>query len=219
MKKNALIVHGGWEGHEPVKVTEVFQDILEKKDFEVEVADSLDVFCDKELVKKMDLIIPHWTMGEITDEQVKPVLQAVENGTGLAGIHGGMCDAFRQNVDWQFMTGGQWVAHPGGDGVDYVVNIKKSSSSPIVAGINDFKVSSEQYYMHIDPAVNVLATTSFPVVDGPHATNGKVDVPVVWTKYWGEGRVFYSSLGHHADILEIEEITTIMRRGFQWAAK
>jgi type 1 glutamine amidotransferase len=132
--------------------------------------------------------------------------------------HGGMCDAFRNCVQWQFMTGGNWVSHPGGDGVEYMINIKKGSS-PIVEGIEDFPVKSEQYYLHVDPAVEVLATTRFPIVDGPHATNGQVDVPQIWTKRWGAGRVFYNALGHHADIFEIEPALEIMRRGFLWAAE
>lgn len=218
MSKKALLVRGGWDGHEPIQVSEVFKKVLEKNNFEVEISDTLDAFLDVEKLKSLDLIVPIWTMGNITNEQVKPVLEAVASGVGIAGCHGGMCDAFRENVDWQFMTGGQWVAHPGNDGVEYVVNVK-SGSSPIVDGINDFKVKSEQYYVHVDPAIEVLATTRFPVVDGPHAANGQVDVPVVWTKKWGKGRVFYNSLGHHADIFDIEEALTIMERGFNWAAE
>lgn len=214
----ALIVRGGWDGHEPVEVSEVFRKVLEESGFEVEISETLDSFLDVEKLKSLDLIVPIWTMGKITKEQCQPVLEAVASGVGIAGCHGGMCDAFRENVDWQFMTGGQWVAHPGGDGVEYVVNIKKGSS-PIVEGIEDFVVKSEQYYVHVDPAVEVLATTTFPTVDGPHAANGKVDVPVVWTKRWGKGRVFYTSLGHHADVFDIEPALTIARRGFLWAAE
>lgn len=217
MKKKALIVHGGWDGHEPVLVAGVFRNTLVECGYEVEVSDTLDAFLDVGKLKALDLIIPIWTCGEIKDEQARPVLDAVASGVGLAGCHGGMCDSFRGNVEWQFMTGGQWVAHPGNDGVEYVVNIKQSSS-PIVEGINDFSVKSEQYYMHVDPAVEVLATTRFPIVEGPHAPNGRVDMPVVWTKRWGKGKVFYCSLGHHADIISAEPALTIMRRGFLWAS-
>ena len=129
-----------------------------------------------------------------------------------------MCAAFRENVHWQFMPGGQWVAHPGGDGVEYVVNIKRGSS-PIVEGLQDFKVKSEQYYLHIDPAIEVLATTRYPTVPGPHAANGELVVPVSCTKRWGKGRGFNCSLGHHADVLEAYEPRTIMQRGFLWAAE
>jgi hypothetical protein len=115
------------------------------------------------------------------------------------------------------MTGGNWVSHPGGDGTNYRVNIAHSSS-PIVQDISDFDVSSEQYYMHVDPAVEVLATTRYPTADGPHVTNGEVDMPVVWTKRWGLGRVFYNSLGHHDDIFDIPQAGELMRRGFLWAA-
>ena len=192
MKKKALIVYGGWDGHQPKEVAEIFNDILTKENFEVELSDTLEVYADVEYLKSLDLIVPHWTMGNIKNKYVKNISAAVMSGVGLAGCHGGMCDSFRYDVDWQFMTGGNWVAHPGNDGVEYMVNVKHSSS-PLLEGIEDFKVVSEQYYLHVDPAVEVLATTRFPTVDGPHMLNKAVDMPVVWTKRWGVGRVFYSS--------------------------
>lgn len=218
MRRKALIVFGGWDGHEPKRVTRIFQEILEEENFDVEVSDTLAAYADLEKLKSLDLIIPHWTMGDIKQEYVNNISEAVMSGVGLAGCHGGMCDAFRKNVDWQFMTGGNWVAHPGNDGVEYNVNIKHSSSS-LLEKIKDFKVVSEQYYLHVDPAVEVLATTRFPVVPGPHSLNKAVDMPVVWTKRWGLGRVFYSSLGHVANIISMPEVSLIMRRGFLWAAE
>jgi type 1 glutamine amidotransferase len=219
MAKTALIVYGGWNGHQPAEVSAVFKGILETEGFAVEVSASLDSFTDEDKLMSLNLIIPVWTMGEIGEKQLKPVLKAVEAGVGLAGCHGGMGDAFRNCVEWQFMTGSQWVAHPGNDGVEYEVNLVKTSSSPIVKGIEDFKVTSEQYYIHVDPAVNVLATTTFPVINGPHSANGMTVMPVVYTKYWGKGKVFYTSLGHHADVFDTPEIREITKRGFLWAAK
>ena len=215
--RKALIVWGGWDGHEPEQVAHVFKGILEKEHFAVEVSDTLESFADKDKLLGLDLIVPVWTMGEIRSELAENVLTAVQNGVGIAGCHGGMCDSFRTNVDWQFMTGGQWVAHPGNDGVEYTVNMKYSSSM-LLDGIEDFQVKSEQYYLHVDPAVEILASTMFPVVPGPHSANGAVEMPVVWTKRWGSGRVFYNSLGHHAEIVEMPAVTEIMRRGFIWAA-
>lgn len=216
--KKALIVRGGWDGHEPVQVSELFCRILKAEGFEVEISETLDAFLDAEKLQRLHLIIPVWTMGKITQEQVTPVIEAVAAGVGIAGCHGGMCDSFRESVEWQFMTGGQWVSHPGGDGVEYRVHVKKASS-PIVEGISDFSVKSEQYYVHVDPAIEVLAATRFPVVNWYHSSNGQVDVPVVWTKRWGHGRVFYNSLGHHADVFEIPAASELMRRGFLWAAE
>jgi type 1 glutamine amidotransferase len=218
MSRQALIVWGGWLGHEPEQVAEVFERTLTKEGFSVEVADTLEALEDVEKLKNLHLIAPVWTSGEMLREQTLAVSEAVANGTGIAGCHGGMCDAFRTNVQWQFITGGNWVSHPGGDGVEYVVNIKHSSSA-IVAGLQDFTVKSEQYYLHVDPAVEVLATTRFPTTTWYHSSNGKVDMPVVWTKRWGVGRVFYNSLGHHADIFDIPEALELMRRGFLWAAE
>lgn len=213
----ALIVWGGWMGHEPDLVAEIFRREIEAMGGKADVFDTLDAFVNNDLLS-YDLIVPIWTMGEISREQETAVVDAVRSGVGIAGCHGGMCDAFRSAVRWQFMTGGNWVAHPGGAEVEYTVEVRRGSH-PIVEGIPDFKVKSEQYYLHYDPAVKVLATTRFPTVDGPHSPNGPVDMPVVWIKYWGEGRVFYCSLGHKAHTIEIPEALELMRRGFRWAAE
>jgi type 1 glutamine amidotransferase len=216
--QKALIVYGGWDGHQPQQVADVLAGALRQDGFDVEVSDTLDAFADREKLMRLSLIVPHWTMGRITGEQVKPVLEAVESGVGLAGCHGGMCDAFRDNTDWHFMTGGQWVAHPGNDGVKYTVRIT-DKTHPVTAGLSDFDVASEQYYLHVDPAVKVLASTRFPAADGPHVPNGPVEMPVLWTKLYGKGRVFYDALGHTAKLVASEPNLTIMRRGFKWAAR
>lgn len=215
---NAIIVKGGWKGHQPDEVSDVFKRMLEEEGFAVEVHEELEVFSDLDYLNHTDLIVPVWTMGVIESQLVKNVMEAVGNGTGMAGCHGGMCDSFRNSTEWQFLTGGQWVSHPGGDDVEYTVNIKRGSS-PITEGIRDFKTVSEQYYVHIDPCIEVLATTRFPSVNWYNSSNGEVDVPVMWTKRWGHGRVFYSSLGHHADIFDIPEAYETMKRGMLWAAQ
>ncbi|MCR5042008.1 MAG: ThuA domain-containing protein, partial [Clostridia bacterium] len=172
--KKAWIIQGGWDGHEPVAVSERFAGLLRGEGFEVEIFDTLQVMADRrDELNELDLLVPVWTMGSITGEQSGAAAEAVgKYGVGLAGCHGGMCDSFRQDTEWQFMTGGQWVSHPGGDGTKYRVNIKRGSS-PLVEGINDFEVCTEQYYVHVDPANEVLATTRYPVVNYYHAANGE----------------------------------------------
>jgi type 1 glutamine amidotransferase len=217
MVKKALVVWGGWNGHEPDKVAHIFGEVLSSNGFDVEISDTLDAFCDEAAMKALHLIVPIWTMGTIRPEQSRPVMKAVADGTGIAGCHGGLCDAFRSDVAWQFMTGGNWVSHPGGDGVEYTVNIT-DEAYPFLEGIEDFEVKTEHYYLHVDPAVKVLATTRFPSVRWVHSSNGEVDMPVVWKKYWGAGRVFYNSLGHHGDVFDQMEPLEIMKRGMLWAA-
>ena len=114
--KKVLIFQGGWNGHEPELVSARFGRILEAEGYTVEIYHSQDCLADGEKLMQYDLIIPCWTMGEIKHEYVDNIVKAVGAGAGLAGCHGGMCDAFRKETDWQFMTGGQWVSHPGGDG-------------------------------------------------------------------------------------------------------
>ena len=155
-------------------------------------------------------------MSTIKNEEEKGLLEAVASGVGIAGFHGGMGDSFRNNVAYQFMVGGQWVAHPDGI-VDYMVNITKSDD-PITKGIGDFKMRSEQYFMHVDPSIEVLASTTFPDRKEAPWVKGTV-MPVVWKKSWGKGRVFFSSLGHVAKDFDVPEAREIQRRGMLWAAR
>lgn len=218
MATRALIVQGGWAGHQPQEVAEVLAEALKGRGVEVTVSDTLDSLAGAAKLKALNLIVPIWTMGEITKEQFDPLNEAVQSGVGLGGCHGGMCDAFRKNTEYQFMTGGQFVGHPGGDGTKYRITIADREHF-ITQGSADFEVSSEQYYMHVDPANHVLATTQFPVAPGPHTPNGPVTMPQLWTRRWGEGRVYYNALGHVADVVRKPEILRLMVRGLLWAAK
>ncbi|MCX7599091.1 MAG: ThuA domain-containing protein [Armatimonadetes bacterium] len=213
--RKALMVWGGWEGHEPKQCVDVFEPFLREQGFDVRVENTLDVYLDKDYMQSLSLIVPVWTMGEISSEQLEGLLSAVRSGVGIAGWHGGMGDSFRTQTEYQFMVGGQWVAHPGGI-VEYTVNIVKPDD-PIVAGLSDFQMCSEQYYMHVDPSNEVLATTTF---SGEHAywIEGCV-MPVVWKRRYGEGRVFYSSVGHVAADFDVPEARTIVQRGMLWAAR
>ena len=185
---------------------------LRRGGFEVDTSDTLDALLDEAKLKTFDLIVPNWTMGQITGEQEGALIRAVESGVGLGGFHGGMGDAFRNATGFQFVVGGQFVAHPD-NGKDYVVNIMKPSD-PIVAGLKDFKVNSEQYYMHVDPSNEVLATTTFETKSAPWV-NGTV-MPVAWKRKYGAGRVFYHSIGHGPKELEIPEVREITKRGLVW---
>lgn len=216
--KKALIFYGGWDGHEPTLVSARFQRLLEKNDFAVDRFDNMECLADREKLLEYDLIVPVVTMSELSRDYEKNLSFAVSRGVGLAGCHGGMCDAFRKSVEWQFMTGGQWVSHPGGDGITYKVHIHQNSS-PITEGLSDFEVTTEHYYLHVDPSIEVLASTRFPLVNYYHAANKPVDMPVAWTKYWGVGRVFYCSLGHHDDVFDnAPTAERLMERGMLWAA-
>jgi len=215
MKKSALFVWGGWQGHEPKQCVDTFAPWLREQGYEVEISATLDVYLNEEKTRSLDLIVQVWTMGTITSEQEKGLLDAIADGVGFAGWHGGAGDSFRNNTDYQFMVGGQWVAHPGGI-VDYEVNIVKHDD-PIVAGLKDVQMHSEQYYMHVDPANEVLATTTFSGKYAPWIA-GTV-MPVVWKRMWGKGRVFYCSLGHVAKDFDVPEARTIVQRGMLWASR
>jgi type 1 glutamine amidotransferase len=203
-----LIVWGGWDGHEPRKFADHYAGVLRAEGLSVAVSHSLDSLLDADVVPNLRLIVPIWTMGTIRPNQLGALLGAVAGGVGLAGFHGGMGDSFREATQYHWMVGGQFVAHPD-DIVDYGVTIS-DRDSPITRGIDDFRMHSEQYYMHVDPSNEVLATTTF--------RDGCV-MPVAWTRRWGAGSVFYSSLGHTTADLGVPEVGELQRRGMLWAAK
>jgi type 1 glutamine amidotransferase len=213
--KSALFVWGGWEGHEPRQCVDIFASFLGAQGFDIAISSSIDAFLDRDYLRSRSLVVPIHTMSTITDEQERGLLDAVASGVGLAGWHGGTADAFRDNPEYQFMIGGQWVAHPGGI-IDYDVEIARHDD-PITAGLDSFRMHSEQYYMHVDPSNEVLATTTFDGSRLPWIA-GTV-MPVVWKRRWGEGRVFYSSLGHVARDFDVPEARSIMQRGLLWAAR
>lgn len=209
--KKVLFVSGGWSGHQPSKIVSIFQAELEARGFESDVVESLEVLADVAKLKTYSLIFPCWTMGQPTDEQEKGLVAAVKAGVGLAGIHGGMGDAFRGRLDYEWMVGGHFVGHPHVG--DYEVKIL-DWANPITAGLpSSFHYRSEQYYLLVDPAVHVLADTAY--VHGGRS----VQMPVAWIKKWGAGRVFYSALGHHPDeFTQFPAARALTVRGCLWAA-
>lgn len=215
--KRALFAWGGWDGHEPKQTTEKASAALADAGFEVVVKDTLDAFKDVEEVKSYDLIVPCFTMTDISGEQWGGMEKAVKSGVGFAGWHGGAGDAFRVNTGYQFLVGGQWVAHPGGI-IDYEVKLLSYTGDPIIAGLNDFKMHSEQYYMHVDPSNETLAVSILGYSDEAPWIKGCI-MPAVWKRKYGEGKVFYSSLGHCAADFDVPEVLEIMKRGMIWAAR
>ena len=229
-----LALCGGWEGHTPDAFADWLEALLDPEGAEVIVARSLDVLEDTSTLAATDLIVPLWSsmgsrhnrsLGDMTPRQEAALLDTVRKGTGIGGWHGHMADAFRDHPSYHFMIGGQFVGHPPGwpdnpvpsdDFIDYRISICESGD-PIVEGLKDFEVHAEQYYLLVDPSNEVLATTTFT---GEHLPwiEGTV-MPVAWKRRWGEGRVFYCSLGHAVDELELAPVTTMVRRGLLWAAR
>lgn len=211
-----FITWGGWQGHEPEQTASIFAEELSAEGHDVTVSDSLDPLADESFMAEIDLVVPVWTMSQIGRDQEAGLLKAIRAGTGCAGWHGGMADSFRNNVEYQFMVGGQFICHPGGV-IDYAVNI--ASDDPIVHGLDDFEMHSEQYFMHVDPSNEVLATTTFKGEHwGVDWVKG-VTMPVAWKKSYGAGKVFYSSLGHVAADFDVPQAKEIMKRGCLWAMR
>ena len=213
--KSALLIRGGWQGHEPKECMDIVAPVLESEGYSIEISDSLETFSDRNKIMSSDVIVLSWTHGLLTAEQEKILLDAVAGGVGIAGWHGGMADAFRSNSDYHFMIGGQFAGHPG-DIIDYEVNIVRADD-PVMAGIADFKMHSEQFFLLVDPGNTVLATTTFDGRPYPWI-EGRV-MPVVWKRQWGKGKVFYSSLGHNAKDFQVPQVLEILKRGILWASR
>ncbi len=215
--KRALVNWGGWEGHEPEACATLFADLLREDGFEVDLVSDLEIYRDSDYMASLSLVVPVWTMSTITQEQEQGLLEAVRVGVGLGGWHGGMADSFRENTDYQWMVGGQWVKHPG-DIIRYRVNITRPDD-PIVAGLDDFEMESEQYYMHVDPGNEVLATTTFSGEHGDAPWIAGTVMPVIWKRRYGKGRVFYASVGHVRKDFDVPAAQEIVRRGLLWASR
>lgn len=209
--KSALLLSGGWEGHRPQTFAQLFASRLRDFGIETTCVDALDLLTDEKAVRGYDLLIPNWTMGALSPEQTAGLCNAVRGGVGLAGIHGGMGDAFRGNTEYEWMVGGHFVGHPHVGA--YEVRICQPEH-PVVATLpSAFSYDSEEYYLLVDPAVQVLAEADYPF-------EGRVVVmPVAWTKLWGAGRIFYSALGHEPGEFErCPEALDLALRGMAWAA-
>jgi type 1 glutamine amidotransferase len=202
---HALIIYGGWEGHRPAEVAAIIAGQLREHAAAVEVHEGAGALETADL-GAFDVIVPVWARGIEAGERLAPLLAAVAGGAGLATFHGGI--DFIAHRDYAFMVGGHFIGHPGDDDVSYTVHIDGEPSA-ITEGLGDFEITSEQYYMHVDPGNTVLATTRFD----------DVVMPVTWTRQHGEGRVFYCSLAHTPAQIRMPPVLTMLTRGILWAAR
>jgi type 1 glutamine amidotransferase len=216
--RQALVVRGGWEGHSPVEATERFIPFLEEHGYAVEVHESLEVYADGEKLAATDLVVQCYTQGLATDEQVLGLSAAVAGGTGLAGWHGGVCDSFRGSPDYLHLTGGQWAAHPGGFVEHEVAVVPERRGHQIVEGLDRWELNTEQYWVLTDELNDVLATTTFGVGDET-PWREELTCPAVWTRQWGKGRVFVSTIGHKLEDLDHPDVRTLTERGLLWASR
>jgi uncharacterized protein len=216
--KRALVVRGGWEGHVPVTASDRYVRVLKEAGFDVTVSDSLDSYLDEALLAATDLVVQCWTMGTITSGQADGLSRAVRSGTGFAGWHGGIVDAFRAEPAYSLITGGQFVYHPRGF-VGYEVRpVAGRADHPVLAGVKAFTITTEQYYLHVDPGNDVLAVTDF-VADPDYPDLAGTVMPVTWTRRWGAGRVFVTAIGHSLADLEVPQVDAMIRAGMAWAAR
>jgi uncharacterized protein len=223
--RRALVVRGGWDGHAPVACTDLFLPALADAGFTVEVSEDLEVYQDEELLARTDLIVQCWSLGRLTRPQSDGLVAAVRAGTGFAGWHGGVVGTFTDSTDYLRMVGGLFLHHPE-QHLDYRVRIAPAHRDhPIVAGLGDFAVHTERYWMLTDAHNTVLAATTVHPSrsSGPEPDDGtgdeSVEMPVVWTREWGRGRIFFSAIGHQPEDLTAPVVRTLTTRGLLWAAR
>jgi len=229
-ERTALVVRGGWEGHHPVEATDLFVPFLEQSGFDVRIEDSNEIYTDEAVMAATDLILQSVTMSEISAEAFAGLKKAVENGTGLAGWHGGIADSYRKSSDYLQLIGGQFATHPSkhpdqcsGDQSDnylpYTVELTElGRAHEIMAGLDDFTLHTEQYWVLHDDLIDVLATTTHPV-QPYHPWHRPITSPAVWTRLWGKGRIFVATPGHSLDVLQDDNVRTIIERGLLWASR
>lgn len=230
MSRTALVVRGGWEGHHPVEATELFLPFLRGSGFDVTVEEGPEVYADAERMANVDLIVQSVTMSTASREAVQGLRDAVRAGAGLAGWHGGIADSFRNDSDYLQLIGGQFATHPSkhpdevhGDQTDnylgYTIELTDlGRTHEIMTGLDDFTLTTEQYWVLHDDLIDVLATTTHPV-QPYHPWHRPITSPAIWTRDWGQGRVFVSTPGHSLDVLEDDNVRTIIERGMLWAAR
>ena len=229
-RRRALIVRGGWDGHQPTETTDSFLPFLESNGFRVRVETGPAIYTDGDYMSTVDLIVQINTMSEITSDEMAGLQKAILNGTGMAGWHGGIADAYRNTADYLHMIGGQFAHHAGIDPqyrtgeqsdnyIPYTVHITElGKTHPITEGIEDFQLVTEQYWVLSDEYNDVLATTT-QAARPWDAWNRQVTAPAVWTRQWGNGRIFVSAPGHRLEVVDNPNVRTIIERGLLWAAR
>jgi type 1 glutamine amidotransferase len=228
--KTALVVRGGWDGHQPVQATDMFIPHLQENGFSVQVEESPKVYADADRMAGVDLVVQCMTMSTIEREEFEGLRAAVEAGTGLAGWHGGIADSYRNTSDYLHLIGGQFACHPGkhpdervgeqsDNYVPYTVNLLPAAADhPITTGLTDFQLVTEQYWVLSDAYIDVLATTTQQVREWD-PWHRPVTSPAIWTRQWGQGKIFVATPGHNTDVLEDPTVNTIIKRGLLWASR
>ncbi|WP_022908695.1 ThuA domain-containing protein [Aestuariimicrobium kwangyangense] len=215
-RRRALIVRGGWDGHHPVAATDLFVPHLEQHNFEVLVHDSTSAYADADLMASVDLVVQCVTMGTIEHDEVMGLRRAVKAGTGLAGWHGGICDSFRNASEYLHLIGAQFASHPASSN-PHTIDVLPLDH-PITRGVPSFELDTEQYWMLTDTYLDVLATTTQASTDDD-PWHRPVTSPAVWTRQWGQGRIFVATPGHDPEVLANEHVNLLVRRGMLWAAR
>jgi type 1 glutamine amidotransferase len=228
--KTALVVRGGWDGHQPIEATGLFIPHLQENGFDVRVEDSPRVYADAGYMAGVDLVMQCMTMSTIEGDELAGLRAAVEAGTGLAGWHGGIADSYRNTADYLHLIGGQFACHPGkhpderigeqsDNYVPYTVNmLPVAAEHPITAGIGDFELVTEQYWVLADSYLDVLATTTQQVREWD-PWHRPVTSPAIWTRQWGRGKIFVCTPGHNVDVLRDGSVNTVIKRGLLWASR
>lgn len=137
----------------------------------------------------------------LSDAEEDGLFDFVAGGGGFVGVHGTAWCIGGRAIG---LLGGHANWHPPGD--TFTVDIANTDHE-ITAGIAPFEVEDEIYMSAWDPAIDILATAEW---------SGR-NHPLAWTKTHGEGRVFYTALGHGPGTFERPAMQRLMTQGTVWA--
>ncbi len=216
--ERALVLWGGYPGHQPEEAVERFVPFLKNGGFDVVVANDLAAYADARLMSGLSLILQNWTKGDLTPDQFQGLSDAVRSGAGLVGWHGGLCDAFRHMPEYQFMTGGSGS----------LTRAEARLATPSILRQAPPRIRSWPDWAHstsFPSSTTWQSTRRSRYSRQPRSAGGaeapwinEAVIPAVWRRRWDHGRVFYMSWGHQASDFDVEPARVIAERGLLWAA-
>lgn len=159
-----------------------------------------------------------YTTGElpISEAGRAALLAFVRKGGGFAGIHPAT-DTFYEYPEYGAMIGGYFDGHPWHQDVRVVV---EDSTHPATRRLGDaFEIKDEIYQFRewSRDDVRVLLRLDSESVDITKGRREDGDYPLAWCKNYGEGRVFYTALGHRPSVWKDPRFLHHVVAGIRWA--
>ena len=203
----------------------VLRAIAQHEHWSIAFTDNAAVFNAAQL-KRFDAIVWNNVSGDVlTIEQRRDFKSYIENGGGFAGLHGSGGDPY---YDWDWyadsLIGARFLSHPMTPQFQMAKLKVDDSKDPIVKGLQpEWSMSDEWYSFHSDPrksGSHVLVTldeSTYSPMSGKNDLH-MGDHPIAWKQCVGNGRSFYSAIGHRPESYSEPNTKLLMEQGIVWAA-